>query len=65
MKRVRLLKLKCNILLRKSFLNLILLKISPTSRLAVKVSQNLDKHIVLYQKELFIEYSLESGDVIC
>jgi hypothetical protein len=62
MKKVRLFKLEYNILFRKFFLDLMLRGISPTNKLVVIISQNLDKHIILYQKELFVEYSLKSVD---
>lgn len=51
-------KLKHNIRFRKFLLNLSLLIISPTNKVALMLSQNLDKHITLKQKELFEEYSL-------
>lgn len=64
MKGISVFKLKCNICFRKFLLNLMLVAISPTNRLTIKLSQNLDKHIVLYQKELLIKYSPKSVDVI-
>ena len=64
MKAISIFKLKCNIRFRKFLLNLMLVAISPTNRLTIKLSQNLDKHIVLYQKELLIKYSPKSVDVI-
>nr|WP_035301741.1 MULTISPECIES: hypothetical protein [unclassified Clostridium] len=45
-------KLKCNLLFRKNLLNLLLLFFSPRNKFMIILSQNLDKHIVLYQKEL-------------
>jgi len=57
MKFLVLLKLKCNILFRKYFLNLLLLFFSPRKNFIIILSQNLDKHIVLYQKELLYEYN--------
>jgi hypothetical protein len=50
-------KLKCNILFRKHLINLLLLFFSPTTKFMVALSQNLDKFIVLYQKELISEYN--------
>lgn len=49
-------KLKCNIFLRKQLLNLLLLFFSPRTKFMIALSQNLDKFIVLYQKELFYSY---------
>lgn len=49
-------KLKCNILLRKSLINLLLLFFSPSKTFIINLSQNLDKYIVLYQKELILTY---------
>ncbi len=60
MKKMRVFKLKCNVLVRKFFLNLMLVAMSPTNKIVIIISQNLDKHIVLYQKELLIEHSLKS-----
>ena len=57
MKFLVFLKLKCNILFRKYFLNLLLLFFSPRNNFIIILSQNLDKHIVLYQKELFSAYN--------
>jgi hypothetical protein len=50
-------KLKCNIFLRKHLLNLLLLFFSPRTKFMIALSQNLDKFIVLYQKELFSSYN--------
>lgn len=49
-------KLKCNLILRKTLLNLLLLFFQPSNKFIVYLSQNLDKHIVLYQKELVSIY---------
>lgn len=57
MKLLVFIKLKCNILFRKHFLNLLLLFFSPRKKFIIILSQNLDKHIVSYQKELFSEYN--------
>ncbi|MVX62148.1 hypothetical protein GKZ28_00340 [Clostridium chromiireducens] len=57
MKTWALLKLKCNISFRRHLLNLLLLFFSPSKRFIIALSQNLDKHIVLYQKELNSLYS--------
>ena len=57
MKFLVLIKFKCNIVFRKTFLNLLLLFFSPRNNFIIILSQNLDKHIVLYQKELFSEYN--------
>ena len=59
MKFLVLIKLKYNILFRKHLLNLLLLFFSPRYNFIIILSQNLDKHIVLYQKELFSEYNLK------
>jgi hypothetical protein len=50
-------RLKCNILFRKHLLNLLLLFFSPTTKFIVALSQDLDKFIVLYQKELISSYN--------
>lgn len=49
--------LKCNILFRKHLLNLLLLFFSPSTNFMISLSQNLDKFIVLYQKELISAYN--------
>lgn len=59
MKKLRRFKLMYNILFRRFFLNLILVAMSPTNKIVIIISQNLDKHIVLYQRELLIEHSLK------
>lgn len=48
--------IKCNILFRKNLLNFLLIVLSPTNKLVVALSQNLDKYIVLYQKKAFFKY---------
>lgn len=50
-------KLKCSIFIRKHLLNLLLLFFSPRTKFMIALSQNLDKFIVLYQKELFTSYN--------
>ena len=57
MKSLILIKLKRNILFRKYFLDLLLLLFSPRTKFIIILSQNLDKYIVLYQKELFSTYN--------
>ena len=57
MKSLILIKLKRNILFRKYFLNLLLLFFSPRTKFIIILSQNLDKYIVLYQKQLLYEYN--------
>lgn len=64
MKKSSSLKLKCNILFRKMILNLILFVIAPTNKVAIMLSQNLDKHIALQQKELFKEICIKSVEAI-
>ncbi len=64
MKKFKLFKLKYNIRFRKVLLNLMLITIAPRNRLIIKLSQNLDNYIVLYQKELLTKYSPKSVDVI-
>ncbi len=44
--------IKLNIVFRKKLLNLLLL-FSPRKKIMIRLSQNLDKYIVLYQKELY------------
>lgn len=58
MKRIKLVKLKYNIILRKFILNLTLFVVSPKSRLALILSQNLDKHITLQQRVIYKAVSL-------
>lgn len=58
MKGIKSVKLKYNIILGKYILNLTLFFISPKSRIVLMLSQNLDKHITLQQKEVFEQYSL-------
>ena len=50
-------KLKGNIIFRKHLLNLLLLFFSPSTKFMIGLSQNLDKFIVLYQKELIYAYN--------
>lgn len=57
MKKYAFSKLKCNILFRKNLINLLLLFFSPSTKFMIALSQNLDKFIVLYQKELFSLYN--------
>ena len=64
MKKLRIFKLRCNILFRRFFLNLMLVAMSPINKIVIIISQNLDKHIVSYQRELLIEHSLKSADNI-
>jgi hypothetical protein len=59
MKGIKSVKLKYNIMLRKFILNLTLFVISPKSRIALMLSQNLDKHITLQQKVIYKEYCLD------
>ncbi len=49
-------KLKYNLLFRKNLLNLLLLFFSPRNKFMITLSQNLDKHIAIYQKELAYIY---------
>ena len=49
-------KLKIDILIRKQLLNILLSFMNPTSNIMVFLSQNLDKYITLYQKNLFSIY---------
>lgn len=45
-------RIKCNVIVKRNLLNLLLLFFSPRDNFIVALSQNLDKYIVLYQKEL-------------
>jgi len=58
-------KLKCNILLRRHLLNLLLLFFSPKNKFIVDLSQNLDKYIVLCQKELISSHNNKQYDSKC
>lgn len=49
-------KLRFSILIRKQLINILLSFMHPTNIIMVTLSQNLDKHIVLYQKKLFSIY---------
>lgn len=60
MKKLRRFKLRYNVLFRRFFLDLMLVAVSPTNKIVIIISQNLDKHIVLYQRELLIEHNLKS-----
>ncbi|AWK52377.1 hypothetical protein DIC82_15845 [Clostridium beijerinckii] len=51
-----LLDIKLKILVRKVLLNILLIIFSTRNKYIVALSQNLDKHIVLYQKELLLFY---------
>jgi hypothetical protein len=57
MKKYAFSKLKCNILLRKHLINLLLLFFPPSTKFMIALSQDLDKFIVLYQKELVSLYN--------
>lgn len=59
MKGIKALKLEYSIGLQKFFLNLMLFKISPTNRLVLIISKNLDRNIALQQKYIFMEYFLK------
>lgn len=59
MKGIKALKLEYSIGLQKFFLNLMLFKISPTNRLVLIISKNLDRNIALQQKYIFMEYCLK------
>lgn len=50
-------EIKLRILSRKLLLNLLLLVFSTRNNFIVTLSQDLDKYIVLYQKELFMLHS--------
>lgn len=52
MKLISFTAIKCKILLKKNILNFLLLFFCPSNKLMVVVSQNLDKSIVQYQKQL-------------
>ncbi|AQS18272.1 Spo0E family sporulation regulatory protein-aspartic acid phosphatase [Clostridium beijerinckii] len=51
MNRFELFKLRYNIRLRKCLLNNMLCILSPRNKIVIRISQNLDKHIVKYQKK--------------
>lgn len=52
MRNLQMIILKQKIYFKKVFLNLLLKKYCPTNKLIVIISQDLDKDIVLYQKEI-------------
>lgn len=52
MKLISFTAIKCKILLKKNILNFLLLFFCPSNKLMIVVSQNLDKSIVKYQKQL-------------
>ena len=56
MKFLALNKLRLSIFMRKQLINTLLIFMNPTNNIMVALSQNLDKHIVLYQKKLFSIY---------
>ena len=58
MKNWLLYKIKYNLLIRKSLLNFLLLFFSPRNKFIISLSQNLDKHVVLYQTELAYDYKM-------
>jgi hypothetical protein len=55
MSNLQLIILKQIIFLKKILLNLLLKKSCPTNKLIIIISQNLDKDIALYQKEIYIQ----------
>ena len=57
-----LIRIKLKILFRKILLNLLLLILSPRNKFIVALSQNLDKYIFLYQKQLFLLYCYDNTD---
>lgn len=52
MKLISFTAIKCKILLKKNILNFLLLFFCPSHKFMIFVSQNLDKSIVKYQKQL-------------
>ncbi|NRT78145.1 methylase of polypeptide subunit release factors [Clostridium beijerinckii] len=50
MNNFKLFQLKYRIFLRKSILNKMLCILSPRNKIVIRISQNLDKHIVAYYK---------------
>lgn len=57
MNRLKLLQLKLSINLRKSILNKMLVILSPSNKLMIALSQNLDKYIVAYHKKIYEIYN--------
>lgn len=55
-------KLNINIFIRKQLLNFSLKLLSPTNSLTVALSQNLDKYILMYQREIFCTYKNKHND---
>lgn len=49
-------KMRKQIKYRKKIINLLLIFLSPSNILMVALSQNLDKHIVMYQKYLHTKH---------
>jgi len=58
----KLIGIKCKIFFRKIPLNFLLLIFSPRNQLILTLSQNLDKYIVLYQKELLLRHCLDNAN---
>ena len=54
MRYLSMLRIKRKILFRKILLNTLLLFLPTRNKIIIKLSQNLDKHIVTYQKSLLI-----------
>ncbi|AGF57904.1 hypothetical protein B0P06_003786 [Clostridium saccharoperbutylacetonicum] len=57
MNKYTLLRLRCNILIRKFILNSLLSVLRPSNKLVIIISQNLDKHIVAYHKRIHNIYA--------
>ncbi|AQR96579.1 hypothetical protein CLSAP_39030 [Clostridium saccharoperbutylacetonicum] len=57
MNKYTLLRLRCNILIRKFILNSLLSVLRPSNKLVIIISQNLDKHIVVYHKRIHNIYA--------
>lgn len=55
-----LLDIKLKILVGKFLLNILLIIFSTRNKYIIALSQNLDKHIVLYQKELLLFYCYDN-----
>jgi len=59
----KLLKNKYTLSLEKVSLNLLLFILPTSNKFIIVLSQNLDKHIVKYQKEVFLRKSVNDNNI--
>lgn len=58
-------KYRKKLILKKSLLNFLLGYLSPSNKLVIYLSQDLDKLISKYQKGLYVKYKRKNSQNIC